>query len=129
MADLAPAFPSMRGNWTAGSTLPGGDLGGTTIEELVASLAAARPGLDCQYIRRLVRRHGALTADVLGDATRMADLGAHVGGALYGREVAYLAGQEWAREPDDVLWRRTRTGLHLTPVEQPAAHDIIAGLL
>ncbi len=129
MSELAPAFPTMGGTWTAGSTLPGGDLGGATVDELIGSLASQRPGLDRDYIGRVVRRHGSLTADVLGDATRMADLGAHLGGALYAREVSYLSSQEWAREPEDVLWRRTRTGLHLTPVERQAVSETIAGIL
>jgi glycerol-3-phosphate dehydrogenase len=29
-----------------------------------------------------------------------------------GAEVRYLADEEWARFPDDVLWRRTKLGLH-----------------
>ena len=38
-----------------------------------------------------------------------------LGGDLYEREVAYLVDQEWARAPDDVLWRRSKLGLHLPP--------------
>jgi glycerol-3-phosphate dehydrogenase len=26
--------------------------------------------------------------------------------------------EEWAVEPDDVLWRRTKEGLHMTPAQR-----------
>lgn len=129
MDKLAPAFPAMGGKWTADTVLPGGELAGAAIEDWAAVFAASRPGLEPTYIERVARRHGALTADVLGDATRMADLGAYSGGSLYAREIAYLRSHEWAREADDVLWRRTRTGLHLTPGERQAARENIARLL
>ncbi len=87
MTALEPVFPAMPGAWTAGVTLPGGDLGAATIEEYAATVAAARPGLDRAYIGRLVRRHGALTADVLGDARVTGDLGECFGGSLTAREV------------------------------------------
>ena len=48
----------------------------------------------------------------------MADLGRHFGGHLYEVEVRYLMREEWAVEPDDVLWRRTKEGLHMTPAER-----------
>lgn len=126
---LGPSFPAMPGAWTAGETLPGGDLGGATIDEYVATVAATRPGLDRAYIGRLVRRHGALTADVLGDARVAGDLGESFGGTLTAREVDHLRRHEWAREPDDVLWRRTRAGLHLTPMERQSVTERIAALL
>ena len=44
----------------------------------------------------------------------MADLGRHFGGCLYETEVRYLMRDEWAVEPDDVLWRRTKEGVHKT---------------
>ena len=44
----------------------------------------------------------------------MADLGRHFGGHLYETEVRYLMRDEWAVEPEDVLWRRTKEGLHMT---------------
>jgi len=42
------------------------------------------------------------------------------GGDLYEAEVAYLVDQEWARSAEDILWRRSKLGLHL-PAETKAA--------
>ena len=42
------------------------------------------------------------------------DLGTFFGHTLYAAEIDYLVAHEWARSADDVLWRRTKCGLHLT---------------
>ena len=50
----------------------------------------------------------------------MADLGRHFGGHLYEHEVRYLMREEWAHEAADVLWRRTKEGLHMTAEQRDA---------
>jgi glycerol-3-phosphate dehydrogenase len=47
-------------------------------------------------------------------------LGPHLGDELYGAEVRYLQEEEWARTADDILWRRTKLGLHLSEATQEA---------
>ena len=46
---------------------------------------------------------------------------------LTAREVDYLVREEWARTADDVLWRRTKCGLPMTPAQRAAVADYIAG--
>ncbi|MNN98182.1 Aerobic glycerol-3-phosphate dehydrogenase [compost metagenome] len=46
------------------------------------------------------------------------DMGEHLGGGLYSREVDYLCQQEWATTAHDILWRRTKLGLFTTADEQ-----------
>jgi glycerol-3-phosphate dehydrogenase len=55
---------------------------------------------------------------VLGEAKSLDELGRHFGHTLYAAEVDYLIAQEWARTADDVLWRRTKCGLHLDARER-----------
>jgi glycerol-3-phosphate dehydrogenase len=62
---------------------------------------------------------------ILANARSPSDLGIHFGHTLYAAEVDYLLAQEWAVEADDVLWRRTKCGLHLTAEERSA----VAGYL
>ena len=50
----------------------------------------------------------------VGDAGSAGDLGHDFGLGFTERELAYLAEREWARMPDDVLWRRSKLGLHLS---------------
>ena len=45
---------------------------------------------------------------------------------LHERELAYLADVEWARTAEDVLWRRSKLGLHLPPDAARAVADWFA---
>jgi glycerol-3-phosphate dehydrogenase len=69
-------------------------------------------------MRALFRRHGAKTAELLGDAKDPADLGEDFGANLTEREIAYFVAQEWARSAEDVLWRRTKAGLQMTDAQR-----------
>ena len=46
------------------------------------------------------------------------DCGEHFGHGLTERELRYLMAHEWAQSAEDVLWRRTKLGLRLSPAEQ-----------
>lgn len=128
LAELATYLPAMAPAWTAHDHLPGGDLG-TDFDSFLSTLAARRPRFDPNFLHRLARRHGSLTDEVLGDAKDVQDLGRPVGAGLFEREVAYMKEYEWARRPDDVLWRRTKTGLHLSPQERERAIETLGMLL
>ena len=83
-------------------------------------LAARYPALPAGYLAALVRRHGTRTPHVLGAARTTADLGTHFGHTLYAAEVDYLVAVEWARNASDVLWRRSKCGLHLSAEQREA---------
>ncbi len=114
LAALAPWFPAMPGPWTQGATLPGGDLRGSSLEQFTdARFRGDFPWLPAGLRHALARRHGALAYEVLNQCAALADLGEHYGADLYAREVDYFVEREWARSAEDVLWRRTKVGLHL----------------
>ena len=113
MSKLQDLFPGMGAKWTGTATLPGGDIGATDFDTFVATLGNAYPELPGDLVRALARRHGTAAKDLLGDATTMGDLGKRIGHSLYEREALYLKRHEWAKQPDDILWRRTKAGLHL----------------
>lgn len=129
LARLAPSIPQMGPAWTANATLPGGDLGEVSLPGFVQRLCRTRPAFDPEYLDRLARCYGTRVDNVLGDARRESDLGAALGGGLTEREVCYLNQHEWASEPDDVLWRRTKCGLHMTVDERRLAAEKIAKFL
>ncbi len=126
---LGPHLGPMGPAWTAATPLPGGDLGDGGLQGFEARLCRRRPGFDRAFLERLARRYGTLVDEVLGEARSAADLGASLGAGLTEGEVRYLAQKEWAREPDDVLWRRTKCGLHMRPEERAAAAARIKALL
>jgi glycerol-3-phosphate dehydrogenase len=129
LARLGPYLPWMGRPWTAAVPLPGGAFGPRGFDGFLAELVRDRPRLEPQFLRRLARRHGTLTPAVLGDAASLGDMGRVIGAGLTEREVAYLKAEEWARTPEDVLWRRTKCGLHIAEDRRAAAAEAIAQLL
>jgi len=115
---LVPWFPQMRHDWTAAVPLPGGDLRGLSPEQFAGSrLKRDFPWLSEEMRLALAQRHGAAAYKVLGDAATPADLGEFFGAGLYAREIDYMMAHEWARTAEDLLWRRTKCGLHLTAAQ------------
>ena len=122
---LAPYFPSIGPPWTATRPLPGGALAKGGIDALMEALARQYPALEEKLLMALVRRHGSRTSEVLAGAGGQADSTLHFGADLYAFEVNYLVENEWAMSAEDVLWRRTKSGLRL----DPAARDRLAAYL
>jgi len=111
--------------WTATAALPGGDFAPTGYPQVVAGLKRDYPFLDLAYAQRLVRLYGTLARKILGIARSYADLGRHFGDDLYEAEVSYLMANEWARTIEDVLWRRTKRGLHKASINLDALDEFI----
>jgi glycerol-3-phosphate dehydrogenase len=114
---LAPFFPHAGGPWTAGAPLPGGDFPVDGVEALTASMRDAHPFLTERWARRLVRAYGTEAREMLAGARSAADLGLHFGATLTEREVRWLMDREYAREAEDVVWRRSKLGLKLARQE------------
>jgi glycerol-3-phosphate dehydrogenase len=129
LAKLAPHLPQIGRPWTAGTPLSGGDVGEGGLEGYRFRLRRRYGGLPDPLLWRLSRLYGTRAETLLGDARTVADLGADVGGGLSEREVDYLKAHEWARTADDVLWRRTKVGLHLKADRFELAAERISKLL
>ncbi len=104
---LAPYFPRLRPAWTGQTALPGSDF--RNREEARKELLARHRGLPPEVLQGVFRRHGTRALRVLGDGR----IGEHFGAGLTERELRYFIEREWARSAQDVLWRRTKAGLHL----------------
>lgn len=111
---LTPFYP-MSPRWTAKAPLPGGEFGWRDVAGQAERALDRWPFLQTQQAARLVASYGTRIDSVLGDARRSAELGPRFGSDLTGAEVRYLMQKEWARFPDDVLWRRSRLGLTTSP--------------
>lgn len=113
MRDLAPFFPAAGKAWTAGTPLPGGDMPNADFGRFLSALEADYPKMPRPLLWRLARAYGTRVMILLGDARSMEDLGTDFGGGLTRAEVDYLVAQEWAVEAEDILWRRSKLGLHV----------------
>jgi glycerol-3-phosphate dehydrogenase len=60
---------------------------------------------------------------LIGTAQSPADLGAEVAPGLFEAELRYLQQYEWALSGDDVLWRRSKLGLHYGEADRAAVAD------
>lgn len=106
-------------SWTATQPLPGGDLPDGGFDRFLADLSAAYPFLPPATAKRLARAYGTRATTLLGGARSLAELGEDLGGGLTRTEVDYLRAHEFAQTPEDVLWRRSKLGLHV-PQSTPA---------
>ena len=62
--------------------------------------------------------YGTRVEAIIGGATSFADLGEHYGAGLTAAEIDYLTRNEWAMTDEDILWRRSKLGLHMSDAEQ-----------
>jgi glycerol-3-phosphate dehydrogenase len=91
------------------------------LRELGGRYASLDPGL----LAALAGRHGTRSPRILGSAVAAGDLGRHFGDTLFAAEIDYLIAQEWATSAEDILWRRTKCGLHMTPAEREAVSNFV----
>ena len=118
---LAPYFPQAGQSWTAKACLPGGDLFGDLpdnrsvleFDGFVQRMQETYAWLSPALVERYVRAYGTRIAILLGGRKSLADMGQEIVPGLYEAEVRYLHSHEWARNAADILWRRSRLGLHL----------------
>lgn len=122
---LTPFYP-MSPRWTAHTPLPGGDFAWERFEDEVDAAVTRWRFLSETEARRLVAAYGSRLAAVLGDARERADLGPAFGSELTGAEVRHLMSKEWARFPDDVLWRRSKLGLTMPSADRDALAAFMA---
>ena len=102
--------------------LPGGDLSPAFLQwrDRVAAWMPA------PMLHRMACAYGTRMRDLIGDAESVKDLGRSFGAGLHEAEVRHLIEKEFARTAEDILWRRTKLGLHMQPKDVKALQNWIA---
>jgi glycerol-3-phosphate dehydrogenase len=115
MARIAPKSK----HWTGSAPLPGGAIerargehGQAAFKRWLESLQRREANYDPKLIKRLATTIGAPAEALLAGG-----LGRNLGG-VFEAELDYFRTQEWAQSSADVLWRRTKLGLHLDAAAQ-----------
>jgi glycerol-3-phosphate dehydrogenase len=126
MRDLSRIMPWPKEGATRSEILPGGDFGRDGMLGYRRHLGARHPYLPETLLARYVKLYGTRSDILLQDIRSLADLGLRFGADLYEREVEFLRDTEWAETADDIIWRRTKLGLRMTPNEI-AALDVYLG--
>jgi glycerol-3-phosphate dehydrogenase len=110
---LAPLLGTAAAPWTGAARLPGGDLPDGSFAVFARTVERRYPWLPQRLQLRYAHAYGSRIARLLGSAAALGDLGAEILPGLYEREAEYLCREEFARTAEDILWRRTKLGLHL----------------
>jgi len=100
-------------SWTATAPLPGGDISHADFDQFLKTLTAQYPWMDDNLLYDYARNYGTRVRVLLDKVSSADGLGTHFGGPLYQAEVDYLIKYEWAQTAEDVLWRRSKKGLHV----------------
>ncbi len=135
IGSMLGASQSERAPWTHGAFMAGGDLSGwigasgnatrpeIAFERFLAVVQKRYGWLPELLALRLAHAYGSRIVQVLGDAQALADMGHQVAPGLYERELNYLKSEEWAVSTQDVLWRRSKLGLHYTAAQAGQVDD------
>ena len=115
---LHPFVGGPQHSWTGSTPLPGGDLPHGDFAAFLAEVKKRWRFLPEALALRLARAYGTRIEMILGSASSLRDLGEHFGAGLTAAEVRYLIASEWALTAEDILWRRTKIGLHMTDAER-----------
>lgn len=106
-------IPTRAAGWTRTAILPGGDLPGRSFAVFLRTLERRYPWLPDPLRVRYAQAYGTRIDHVIGDATTLAAMGEELVPQLFAREADYLCREELALDMEDILWRRTKLGLHL----------------
>ncbi|MDB5962485.1 MAG: glpD [Massilia sp.] len=117
---IAAALGNGHGAWTANACLPGGDLFGPApgrravleYDCWAAAMVQRYSFLSPALVRRYARAYGTRITRLLENCRTGADLGPQIVPGLFAAEADYLVRHEWAASGADILWRRTKLGLH-----------------
>ena len=113
--------------WTARTTLPGGDLPEGSFAVFLRTVERRYARLPARLRLRCAHAYGTRLERVLGSAVTPADLGRELLPQLYEREVEYLCREEFAATAEDILWRRSKLGLHLMKADTSPLENWLAG--
>lgn len=117
---IAPVLHNQHGAWTADACLPGGDIFGEApnnravleFDHFVRDMQQQYPWLSPKLVERYAHAYGTRIKILLKDRTSIADMGEEIVPGLFAAEVGYLQRYEWVTCDEDVLWRRSKVGLH-----------------
>jgi glycerol-3-phosphate dehydrogenase len=129
LAPMLPRPPGLPPGWTGRTPLPGGNFPIDGFEAALAALHGRYPFVAAATLRRLLRAYGTCVDEILSGATNAEALGRVLGADLTEAELRYLVMREWVQTAEDVVWRRSKLGLRMTPQEIARTDAALAELL
>ena len=109
-------FPDAGNAWTVKAVLPGADFSPVAnLEIFLKTLCREYHWLSADVAEQYVRRYGSRVREIVKNCHHLDDMGTHFGAGLYANEIDYMMDFEDARTAEDILWRRSKYGLHGDP--------------
>jgi len=99
--------------WTKKAPLPGGDIRNGDFATFLTSMLSKYDFLPPEVVERYAHAYGTRIDLLLDGVDNLRAMGRDFGGGLFEKEIFYLLRHEFARTADDILWRRSKLGLHL----------------
>ena len=96
-------------HWTKNEPLPGGDIENSDFNAFFVTLKKNWPSEPEELLKRYARAYGTKAKDILS-----VPKGKDYGDQVYEAEIRYLINQEFALTAEDILWRRSKLGLHVS---------------
>ncbi|MBI1326308.1 MAG: glycerol-3-phosphate dehydrogenase [Alphaproteobacteria bacterium] len=93
---------------TAQTPLPGGDF--DDFDSFLTQQTQKYEQLSPALVKRYARAYGTKMNDFCSS-----HMGEHYGDGVYEAEIDYLQNNEFAQTLDDILWRRSKLALHISP--------------
>jgi glycerol-3-phosphate dehydrogenase len=120
--------------WTKTALLPGGDLFSPLPDNLNVLRRDDFIQACCQqyswapkaWVARLAASYGSRIHQILEGCIDQNSLGDQVLPGLFSCEIRYLIAEEFAQTAHDILWRRTKLGLHLAVDAESVLDDWLA---
>lgn len=116
------------GSWTSKAILPGAEGVNASFDIFLKALRREFNWIPEPLALRYARAYGVRARTFLRGHRRLADLGFHFGEGVYEAEILYLIEKEWAFTIDDILWRRSKLGLHVSDKTKQALEAFLAAL-
>lgn len=113
-----------RASWTASMPLPGGNIKGS-LQSFVDDQSIKYPFLPHDLVWRYARSYGTRMDKFIEGKYALEDLGIDFGFGIYQAEIDYLIAHEFAKTAEDILWRRSKLGLHIDIHTQRAIEKYI----
>jgi glycerol-3-phosphate dehydrogenase len=115
--------------WTRGEPLPGGNIPDANFEKFVDSQIKRYAWLPYEQVYRYARAYGTAMDRFLDGASKITDLGKHYGDGVYEAEIVYLVKIEFAKTLEDILWRRSKLGVHISPETAQNIERALSGIV
>lgn len=113
---------------TAETPLPGGEFDPQQFEQLVEEYQQSYNWLPPEVVHRYARAYGTRMDRFLRGSKSVEDLGKHFGDHVFEAEIVYLVKYEFAREVEDIFWRRSKLGVHVSEETMDAVEKALPKL-